>query len=372
MYNVSVLNVKPGSKLTKDVFTPLGALLFHKETILLARDLDILRAFLVDYVEIQEVGDKGIQAKDILANKDTTLTADKLVVNAPSISENERSSFVKEYERMVNLTKNGYSSVLAAGIPIYEIRNQLERMVSHIKEYHILSFTPCILNDYDYIYHNAVLCALSSYKLAQWCGLPQKDWLQAAFAGLFHDIGKIKVDPAVLYKPSTLTTDEIKEMRQHTKYGYQILKNVTGINEGVRLSALQHHEKVDGTGYPMNVESSKIHIYAKMVGIVDIFHAMTLNKVYRLGQSPYLVLEQIHAESFGKLDPELVQVFIKRVTEFHNGTVVRLSSDQIGEIVFSNSNNPTRPMVSINGDIINLEQSRHLYIEEIVDTDGQL
>ncbi|MNP15623.1 Cyclic di-GMP phosphodiesterase response regulator RpfG [compost metagenome] len=190
--------------------------------------------------------------------------------------------------------------------------------------------------------------------------------MQAAFAGLFHDIGNIKVDPSILYKPDTLTTGEIEEMRQHTKYGYHILKNITAVNEGVRLAALQHHEKIDGTGYPMHVNATKIHIYAKIVGLVDIFHAMTLNKAYRKRQSPYLVLEQIHTESFGKLDPELVQIFINKVTEFNNGTKVRLSNDQIGEIVFSNNNYPTRPMISVNGEIINLEQTRHLYIEEII------
>ncbi|WP_438348341.1 HD-GYP domain-containing protein [Paenibacillus sp. FA6] len=376
MASMSVLSLKPGIKLLNDVYTPMGSLLFNKGKVLLPRDLDILVAFLVESIEVDETGKKGTPTEGRQLNREkTTITKKPSDSSSPSVSEQvssiNASSFVEEYEKMVNLIKSGYPSVVAVGIPIYEIRNQLESLIYYLKDYDLLSFSPRVVYDYDYIHHNAVLCALTSYKLAQWIGLPQKDWMQAAFAGLFHDIGNVKIDSSILYKPTSLTMSEIEEMREHTKYGYQILKNVTAINDGVRLAALQHHEKVDGTGYPMRVELTKIHIYARIVGIADIYHAMTLNKAYRKGQSPYLVLEQIHTESFGKLDPELVLTFIRKVTEFHNGKMVRLSSDQIGEIVFSNHNNPTRPMVSINGDIINLEQKRHLYIEEVINQSGK-
>ncbi|MEC0093785.1 HD-GYP domain-containing protein [Paenibacillus macquariensis] len=356
---VPIMDLKPGVKLVKSVYTPLGSLLFHKEKVLLPRDLEILEAFLVENVEVGQVGEKIIQSKEKNSSTDSVVQQDQPPFNRTSL-------FVEEYDKLFNLIKSAYPSIAAVGIPIYEIRNQLESLIQYIKDYSLISFLPRLINDHDYMYHNAVLCALSSYKLAEWSGLPKKDWMQVAFAGLFHDIGNVKVDPSILFKPDRLTLDEINEMREHTKMGHQLLKNVAGINEGVRLAALQHHEKVDGTGYPLGIDSNKIHIYSKIVGVVDIFHAMTLNKAYRKGQSPYLVLEQILSESFGKLDPKLVQTFIKKVTEFNNGVIVRLSNDKIGEIVFSNHNEPTRPMVSVGNDIINLEQQRHLYIIEII------
>ncbi|MHA0857583.1 HD-GYP domain-containing protein [Paenibacillus sp. CMAA1364] len=370
MASISVIDIKPGVTLLEDVITPMGSTLFIKGKVLLARDLDILSAFMVEYIEIEAIG-KSSSTRSQRKSMIDSSTITKNIVNNTTMNSNEQaqstktSSFVTEYEKLVSLIKNNYPSVLAAGVPIYEIRNQLESVNYYIKEYDILSFAPRVVNEYDYIYHNAVLCALTSYQLAQWIELPQRDWMQVAFAGLLHDIGNIRVDPTILYKTTSLTTNEIEEMREHTKYGYQILKNVTAINDGVRLAALQHHEKVDGTGYPMGVELHKIHIYARIVAIADIYHAMTLNKAYRKAQSPYVVLEQLHTESFGKLDPEIVQMFINKVTKFHNGKMVKLSNGQTGEIVFSNENNPTRPMVSINGDIINLEQHRDLYIEEV-------
>ncbi|MEK3870522.1 hypothetical protein NYE76_11380 [Paenibacillus sp. FSL M7-0831] len=115
--------------------------------------------------------------------------------------------------------KSAHQSVIAGGLPIYELRNQLEAAIGHIKEYNPLTFVPRTMNEYDYIFHNSILCALSSYLLAKWSGLQQKDWMQAAFMAFSTDIGNAKIDPAILYKPDPLTVAEAEEMRRHTAYG---------------------------------------------------------------------------------------------------------------------------------------------------------
>lgn len=250
--------------------------------------------------------------------------------------------------------------------PILEIRKQLELLIGHIGEYNVLTFIPTVDDSYDYMFHNSVLSALTSYLLAQWGGFKQRDWIPAALSGLFHDIGNLKVDRDLLIKPLALTADEIEEIRKHTVLGYQLLKSVPAINEGVKLASLQHHERVDGSGYPLGMGGEQIHPYAKIVAIADIFHAMTLKRSYREPTSPYLVLEEIQKESFGKLDPALVRVFIEKATRFHNGTVVRLNDDRVGEIVFSDRDHLTRPWISVDGTIINLTVERQLYIKEII------
>lgn len=364
MASISISELKPGIKLVKDVHTPLGGLLMRKGTVLLPRDLDILRAFMIQHVEV-DIGEAELRnVTKAISSANPANASDEKPADTAVLTKT--APFHEEYEKLISLMKSAHQSVIASELPIYELRNQLEAAILHIKDYNPLTFVPRSMNEYDYIFHNGVLCAFSSYLLAKWSGMQQKDWMQAAFAGLFHDIGNAKVDPAILYKPNALTAAEAEEMRRHTAYGYQILKNVRAVNEGVRLAALQHHEKIDGSGYPLRLDGGRIHIYAKMVAITDIFHAMTLNRIYRKAQSPYLVLEQIHSEAFGKLDPTLVRIFIQKATEFHNGTVVRLSNGQVGEIVFTDQNHPTRPMVSVGGEIINLVQKRQLYIEEVL------
>jgi HD-GYP domain-containing protein (c-di-GMP phosphodiesterase class II) len=365
MPNISVGEIKAGSKIIKDVITPLGGVLFAKGKIILPRDIEILQAFLIGQVEVEGAqGEAKPQEGSKPAVKQQAVKTGALINE--SVLAKSNSPIHDEYEKMLLLIKKSYRSAAAAALPIFELRSQLEALISHLKDYHVLKFAPRVLLDQDYNYHNAVLSALTSYKIAQWCGYPQKDWMQAAFAGLLHDIGNIKVDEALLQKPTPLTGEEVEEVRRHTTYGYQLLRNVTAINEGVRLAALQHHEKIDGSGYPLKLDGSQIHFYAKIVAVADIFHAMTLEKAYRRAQSPYLVREQILTESFGKLDPVIVQTFIQKTTDLYNGTRIRLSDGRHGEIIFTDRSNPTRPMVQVEGKIVNLVQERDLYIEEII------
>ncbi|MFK0525338.1 HD-GYP domain-containing protein [Paenibacillus illinoisensis] len=364
---ITLSEVKPGLKLGNDVHTVRGNVLFQKGKVILPKDVEVLRAFMIHQIDIEQerVGTNGAGTKAV-ASTSSEKNGDQYGKGSITVSAPAVSSLHEEYEKMVGLTRNAFQSSLAAELPVYELRTQLEALFVHLKQYNVLTFSPRVMQEHDYVYHHAVLSAMTSYQLAQWVELPSKDWMQVAFAGLFHDIGNSKVDPQILHKPTALTASEQEEIRQHTKYGYQVLKQAKAINEGARLAALQHHEKVDGSGYPLQLSGTQIHIYAKIVAIADIFHAMTLEKIYRKAQSPYLVLEQIKSEAFGKLDPAIVNVFIQRSTQIHNGIRVKLSNNQIGEIIFSDRDHPTRPMVSVEGTIINLMQQRQLYIQEVI------
>lgn len=353
MPSVAMSQVKLGDRIAQDVVTGLGGVLFHKGRVITPREYEILQAFLISHVEIEPREGAPDDAQDSKSGDD----------KEPKPS----NQLEVEYDRLYSLLKRIYTTNTSGiGFPILEIRMQLEALLRHIRQYNVLTFSPRSIADNDYMYHNSVLCALTSYQLAQWNLFPQKDWIPVALAGLFHDVGNIRVDQAILFKPTALTAAEADEMKNHTVQGYNLLKNVPAINEGVKLTALQHHEKIDGSGYPLGIAGDKIHPYARIVAVADIFHAMTLKRSYRRAVSPYLVLEQLQKESFGKLDPSYVRVFIEKTTQFHNGIVVRLSDNRIGEIVFTDRNNPTRPWVSVNGSIINLTTERQLHIESII------
>ncbi|KAA9005119.1 HD-GYP domain-containing protein [Paenibacillus spiritus] len=359
---VSVTEIKPGARITRDVTTPLGGKLFAKGKVVLPRDMEILQAFLIQQIEVE--GQEG-NTKESPAVPDAKKSAKPQHTITEERLKRVLSPLHHEYDRMLNMVRRTFASAGSGPFPILELRGQLEALVAQLKDYHVLTFMPAMPDRREYQHHKAVLCAMTAYKLSQWIGLPQKDWMQAAFAGLLHDIGNTRVDDSILNKPKPLSGDEAEEMRQHTKYGYQLLRSVTAINDGVKLAALQHHEKLDASGYPLRLGGSQIHIYAKIVAVADIFHAMTLERAYRKADSPYRVLEQIQAESFGKLDPAIVRTFIQRSTELYNGTRVRLSDGRQGTIIYIDRNDPTRPMVQVEGGVVNLTGERHLYIEEI-------
>jgi len=346
MPTVPLSQVKLGDRLASDVITPLGGTLFRKGRVVTSREFEILQAFLVKQVDIEPR--EGIE-------------------EAAVPDESSLSRFDIEYDRMIGLVRRIFvTNTSGIGLPIMDIRNQLEKLLAHIGEYNLLSFRPKIRDAQDFLYHKSVLTAVTSYLLAQWCSFPKKDWVQLSLAGLFHDIGMLRIDPAIVFKPGKLSPQEQEEMKNHTKHGYNLLRNVTAINEGVRLAALQHHEKMDGSGYPLGLKGESIHPYARLVAVADVFHTVTVERVYNRAMSPYLALEQLLDESFGKLDPLMVRTLVEKATSFHNGLVVRLSDNRLGEIVFTDRNHPTRPLVNVGGEIINLATQRHIHIESII------
>lgn len=355
---IPTMQAQIGDRLGCDVQTALGSVLMEEGRTLSERDLEILQAFLIPTVDIRRSGlDEG--------EGDASYEE-----SAESSSDVKLSTLQQEFILMEKLLKRTFSMISSGmKLPVLELRNGLSALLQHIDDYNVITFlVPNRGGKEDVMLRNSVLCAMTSYLIAKWSKYPEKEWLQIAMAGLLHDIGNVKVDAAILNKSNRLTAEELQEVRQHTVYGFRMLEGGTALNQGVWLAALQHHERIDGSGYPMKVKGEKIHPYAKIVAIADMYHAMTSNRNYKKAESPYLVLEELLAESFGKLDPVLVQTFIERVTQFHTGVFVRLNDGRIGEIVFTDRSNPTRPMVSVHGMIVNLAQERQLYIREVFAT----
>jgi HD-GYP domain-containing protein (c-di-GMP phosphodiesterase class II) len=350
MTTVPVSQLKTGEKISENVQTKHGNVLFPKGRVVIEKDIEILRAFLIPAVSIET------KANEQEANNETIVEE----------TYNSVLPFYEQYNKMLSLMRQVFVSVGGTNFPILEVRTQLEALIHYIDQYNILTFSPRMFQLNDFLLHNSIMVSLTSYTLAKWHGLPPKDLMPVALSGLLHDIGNAKIDNAILFKPTRLTPDELEEMKQHTIIGYNLLKNVAAINEGVKLSAFQHHEREDGSGYPNGIKGDQIHLYSKIVTIADIFHAMSSNRSHKKAVSPYQVLDQLFSESFGKLDPAMVQTFINKVTQFHNGVLVKLSDGRIGEIVFSDRSNPTRPWVNVNGQIINLTLQRSLYIQDVI------
>lgn len=354
MVMVPVSALKTGERLSEEVRTELGNVLMEKGKVIGSKEVDVLKAFLVKVVSVE--GNPGENEQEASA---------ELPVAHFS---NQTALLYKEYDALYQMLKKAFH-VIRIGtdkLPILDIRTQLEKLLEHIDLYNPLTFTPRRTGVDDYLVHNGIMIGLSAYQLARWQGIPRKDWIPLVLSGILHDIGTTRVEETIVQKPGKLSQAEFEELKKHTVIGYNILKNIAGINEGVKLCALQHHERLDGSGYPLGVSGDKIHIYARLIAVIDVFHAMTTSRRYKNASSPYLVLEELMKEAFGRLDPAFVQTFIHKVTQFHNGTIVRLNDGTVAEIVFTSRENPTRPMVNVNGSIINLAVERNKFIQNVI------
>jgi len=130
-------------------------------------------------------------------------------------------------------------------------------------------------------------------------------------AGFFlHDIGKVRVDPAILNKPGRLTDEEMLKMRAHPYQGYKILKETEHLTEECRIIAMQHHERDDGTGYPNRLRGNDIHLYGRICCIADVYDALTSERPYKQRLTPYEALKIMKEQMISHFRKELFDKFV--------------------------------------------------------------
>ncbi len=148
-------------------------------------------------------------------------------------------------------------------------------------------------------------------------GLDSDEADMIKLASPMHDIGKVGVLDEILNKPGKYTDLEYEEMKKHTLFGYDIFKNSTKkIFKTASIIALEHHEKYDGTGYPLGLKGEEIHIYGRLTSLADVFDALTSDRSYKKAWPLEKVLEFIKSESGRSFDPKIVDIFFENLDEF--------------------------------------------------------
>ena len=199
----------------------------------------------------------------------------------------------------------------------------------------------------DYTFSHSVnvcvLCLLTAISL----NYPKKDLELLGVGALLHDIGKVRVSNAILNKPATLTSKEFEEIKQHSLYGYEILKVQRDISHLSALVAYQHHEKYNGSGYPNGLTANGIHEFSRIVGMVDVYDALTADRVYRKAYQPYEAFEMLAGSGNYLFDYGLIQAFLSNVALYPVGTLLRLSSGYAGVVINTPKGMTHRPTVRI-------------------------
>ncbi|MGH1485771.1 MAG: HD-GYP domain-containing protein [Cellvibrionaceae bacterium] len=163
---------------------------------------------------------------------------------------------------------------------------------------------------------------------------------------LLHDIGKIRIDDKVLHKPGKLTDDEWVEMKNHVTYGEDVLSNSKGISQIIIDICAQHHERLDGSGYPRGLSADEIPIHSRMAAIVDVYDAITADRVYHKGMAPTQALKKLMEwSSEGQLDQQLIYQFIQAIGVYPAGTVVELDNQKLAIVTEANPSEQNKPKV---------------------------
>lgn len=196
----------------------------------------------------------------------------------------------------------------------------------------------------EYTFKHSVDVATMAMVIARKHGLSEKEIYEIGVTGLLHDVGKSKIPNEVLNKPGKLDDDEFALMKQHTLLGYGILKDKADINNEIRQGVLQHHEKINGKGYPLGLADEKIHEYARILSVADIYDALVTKRPYKNPFSQRDAVEMIMSMTT-ELDIHVMRSFLESVILYPVGCTVKLSNGEKAKVVENNPECILRPKV---------------------------
>lgn len=355
---VSVSQIEKGTVIAKDVFSKTNHPIIKEKTVLTDAHIHILKTFLIREVEVERtmISGKQLSPPDEDANEKAIHSEDE---------EFNKMFFeaTKSYEKEFRSWQSGML------VDVTKIRSFMLPLLKKMEEENVSVF---LLHHYstkdNYMYHHPIAVGLLSGYIAKRMNYSLGDTVQIALAGCLANCGMAKVNEKILHKKTALTREEFMEIKNHPILSLKMIEKTPFLKDEAKLAIYQHHERLDGSGYPHGEKGNKIHPFAKIIGVADVFHAMTSERLYKSKQSPFKVLEMMLEDHFGQFDLEVLQQLSNAIMTFSIGSKVQLSDGRIAEIMFIDQQSPSRPLVKVDEttEIIDLVQARQLYIQKVI------
>lgn len=345
---IDVQSAKVGMQLSRAIYDEQDSLLLPKEAVLTAYMLSRLKEYKIEKIFIYKMDESNY-------------------LEAVKSSESFKA-FSKEHQHSVEMVKNSFNSILVDNTRIdeMELMEDVNALLSASKNnMQVLDMLHCIRNYDDSTYIHCVNVSLICHVMGEWLSFSAEDIQTLTLCGLLHDIGKLRMPKEILSKPAKLTDKEYNIMKTHPYVGYRIASSEE-MNPHIKYSILQHHEKCDGSGYPLGLKADKIDQFAKIVTIADIYDAMTANRVYRDGLCPFDVIKQFEEDGFQKYDPYYLLVFLQRIVETYINKYVMLSNNEKAQIIMINKHALAKPVVRTGKGYIDLSKEKSLFIRSLL------
>lgn len=340
---VSVHDCKPGVQIAEDIYNESGVLIVAENMIL-------------DENTINRIANLGFTRVKVYENND-----DMIVVSGTELF---RAQYIDNVETVKSILHD-----ISTGKDVGQdrVNHATDSIIFRINENR--DIVNCVNDMHDseeYLYTHSVNVSLLSMLIGKWLKYDYNRIKALVTSAFLHDIGKVKIAPEILNKPDRLTAQEYEEVKNHPSHGIKIVEKMPEMNDDILKGILMHHEREDGSGYPFGLKGHQIHPFAKIIAVADIYDAMTSNKAYRKMICPFDVIESIEKDYFGILDQRVVFIFLHNIASYYIGNFVKLSNGDIGEIIYINQNNVSKPIIKANNQFIDLAVKKDIRIIELI------
>ncbi|APD87997.1 metal-dependent phosphohydrolase [Alteromonas sp. Mex14] len=197
----------------------------------------------------------------------------------------------------------------------------------------------------DYLLEHSLNVAILLANFGKYLGMSEEEVQDLSYAGFLHDLGKIKIPDEILHKPGRLTESEMEVMKGHVKHGVDYLETMN-IAAPLVQAISEHHERLDGLGYPAGKQGDAISKAGRMLAIADMYDALTADRVYKPGMSSQKAFSILMSDAPFRLDKALVQQFIMCLGVYPVGSLVLLSNERLA-MVLEQKDSPLTPLVKV-------------------------
>lgn len=339
MKTVARVALVPGMELAENIYSNQNELLVESNTVLTEALINKLARHNIVCASI----------KDSIDYANTHFERIRCSKNFQKFEQVYNKCMTSYRQIMLDFVQNGTAPDMNALMDIYhEIRD-----CAHAGE-QLLDYLYNMLPHEDEMTHAHCLnSALIAGVFGTWLGLSDADIDILIQSGFFYDIGKLKLPDKLLWKPDRLNEFEYNWIKTHTTIGYDMIKGLD-LNEHVLNATLMHHERCDGSGYPKKLTGDQIDFFALYIGIIDSYEAMTSARTYRPTLIPFQVIENFERTGYEKYGAGIIIPIMEHIAHTQLGMTVRLSDDRVADVLLTNRNALTRPLIKCGDELIDL------------------
>jgi putative nucleotidyltransferase with HDIG domain len=240
------------------------------------------------------------------------------------------------------------SVVKGAPLDVVKVKKSVEPMIDSVmRNPDACIWLARIKQEDHYTYQHSLGASIWAVSLGRQLGLPRSDLRSLAMGGLLFDVGKLAVSRELLNTKRPLSSEEIDELRSHVQLGVDMIKESGLMNRDVIDMISSHHERYDGSGYPDGLSGDDIPIFARIAAIVDCYDAITSHRAYARAIPPARAIKLLYESKDIDFQAELVEEFIQAVGIYPAGTLVELSTGEVGVVVAEYRTRRLRPQVML-------------------------